>query len=83
MQVSLIGAPTDIGASTVGCRLGPGALRLAGISTAIEAFGHEVVDLGDLDGPANPETGPVDGYRHLDEVVEWNSMLRDAVYAEV
>ena len=27
MQVSLIGAPTDIGASTVGCRLGPGALR--------------------------------------------------------
>ena len=30
--VSLIGAPTDIGAGTTGSRMGPDALRVAGIA---------------------------------------------------
>ncbi len=77
--VSLIGAPTDIGASVIGARLGPGALRIAGIHAALEAFGHEVHDRGDLAGPDNPQLPPVGGYRHLPEVIEWNRTLRDAV----
>ena len=36
VDISLIGAPTDVGASVVGCRLGPGALRLAGIQQSLE-----------------------------------------------
>jgi arginase len=83
VDVSLIGAPTDVGASVVGCRLGPGALRLAGIQQALERFGATVHDLGDLSGPVNPMAPPVDGYRHLPEVVAWNHALHDAVYAEV
>ena len=35
-EVSLIGAPTDIGASTVGARLGPQALRVAGLTRALD-----------------------------------------------
>jgi len=53
--VSIIGAPTDIGAG----------------------------DRGNLDGPRNPWQPPVDGYRHLAEVVEWNRVAMDAVLAEL
>jgi arginase len=83
VDVSLIGAPTDVGASVVGCRLGPGALRLAGIREALERFGVDVADRGDVAGPDNPMAPPVDGYRHLPEVTAWNHALHDAVYAEV
>lgn len=82
-KVSLIGAPTDIGASTVGCRLGPGALRVAGIGPSLERFGAEVRDVGDLAGPDNPQSAPVDGYRHLPEVIAWNEVVRDAVAREL
>lgn len=82
-SVSLIGAPTDIGASVIGARLGPGALRVAGIQRALEAFGNDVRDIGDLAGPDNPEAPPVDGYRHLPEVIQWNQTLHDAVRAEI
>ena len=69
MQLSLIGAPTDVGASVTGCRLGPGALRVAGVGDALEALGQDVRQVGDVTGPPNPETPPVDGYRHLPEVI--------------
>ncbi|WP_342371644.1 arginase [Propioniciclava soli] len=83
MELSLIGAPTDIGAGVAGCRLGPGALRVAGIGRGLRGLGCDVVDTGDIDGPPNPMTPPVDGYRHLPEVIAWNVALRDAVAAEL
>ena len=69
--VSLIGAPTDIGAGDRGARMGPDALRIAGLAEALAARGLDVVDRGNLAGPRNPWQPPVDGYRHLDEVVAW------------
>lgn len=81
--VSLIGVPTDIGASVIGARLGPGALRVAGIQTALEAFDNEVHDCGDLTGPDNPARPPDNGYKHLPEVIEWNQTLHDAVRDEL
>jgi arginase len=81
--VSLIGAPTDIGASSIGGRMGPAALRVAGIAQAIARYGCNVRDCGDLGGPANPEAPPVDGYRHLAEVLAWNRSVHAAVLAEL
>ena len=81
--VSLIGVPTDIGAGHRGARMGPEALRIAGLGEALAARGVEVVDRGNLAGPANPWQPPVDGYRHLDEVVAWNRAVMDAVAAEL
>ncbi|OEZ00196.1 MULTISPECIES: arginase [Stenotrophomonas] len=81
--VSLIGVPTDIGAGHRGASMGPEALRIAGLVEALEARGVDVRDCGDLVGPRNPWTLPVEGYRHLDEVVEWNRLLMDATYAEL
>jgi arginase len=80
---SLIGVPTDIGASTRGASMGPEALRVAGIHQALADRGLEVRDCGNLNGPTNPWLAPVDGYRHLAEVVEWNRTLHEAVHAEL
>ena len=82
-KISLIGVPTDIGAGMRGASMGPEALRVANIIPTLEAHGLEVQDRGNLVGPANPWLPPVDGYRHLNEVVAWNQSLHDAVYAEL
>ena len=82
-QISLIGAPTDIGAGTRGASMGPEALRVAHIRTMLESQGVEVADLGDLAGPANPETAPLAGYRHLEQVLAWTQSVHDAVYTEL
>jgi arginase len=79
----LIGAPTDIGASLRGASMGPEALRVAQIGPILAAHGLEVIDRGNLAGPANPWLPPVDGYRHLGEVVEWNQIVHEAVLAEL
>ena len=81
--VSLIGAPTDVGAGHRGARLGPEALRIAGLGEALEKRGIDVIDRGNLDGPRNPWQKPVEGYRHLPEVVAWNHAVMDAVLAEL
>ena len=81
--VSLIGVPTDIGAGHRGARMGPDALRIAGLGEALAARGIDVIDTGNVQGPANPWTGPVEGYRHLDEVVAWNRAVMDATAAEL
>jgi arginase len=81
--LSLIGAPTDIGAGDRGAVMGPEALRVAGLAEALRQHGAEVLDRGNLAGPANPWLPPVDGYRHLDEVVAWNQSVHDAVLAEL
>ena len=81
--VSLVGVPTDIGAGHRGALLGPDALRIAGLAEALAARGIDVLDRGNVEGPRNPWKPPVDGYRHLDEVVAWNRAVMDAVGAEL
>jgi arginase len=82
-SVSLIGAPTDIGAGARGASMGPEALRVAGIYEAIAKFGLQVKDCGNLQGPSNPWLPAVDGFRHLNEVRQWNQILHDAMLAEL
>jgi arginase len=81
--VSLIGAPTDIGAGDRGASMGPEALRVAGIAEALVARGLDVSDRGNLFGPLNPWLPPSAGYRHLTQVAEWNREVMRAVGAEL
>ena len=81
--VTLIGAPTDIGAGARGASMGPEALRVAGIAEALQARGLDVADRGNLFGPLNPWLPPSAGYRHLTQVVEWNREVMRAVSAEL
>ena len=82
-QISVIGAPTDIGAGSRGASMGPEALRVANIVPVLQSHGLEVLDRGNLSGPANPWLPPTDGYRHLAEVVAWNKAVHEAVHREL
>ncbi|HEX5757281.1 MAG TPA: arginase [Arenimonas sp.] len=77
--VALIGAPTDIGAGHRGAAMGPEALRVAGLAEALRERGLSVVDRGNLGGPMNPWQPPQAGYRHLDQVADWNLAVMAAV----
>jgi arginase len=76
----LIGAPTDVGAAEIGACMGPEAMRVAGLTAALEARGLEVSDRGNLAGPPNPREAPRDGHCNLEAVSEWNRLVHAAVY---
>jgi arginase len=63
--------------------MGPEALRVAGLQKALQGRGLEVLDLGNLSGPANPWQPPSKGYRHLSQVETWNRSVHEAVLAEL
>jgi arginase len=81
--LALIGAPTDIGAGHRGAVMGPEGLRVAGLAEALREHGLEVIDTGNLAGPTNPWLPPTEGYRHLEEVVEWNRLVMEAVKTQL
>ncbi|MEI7037894.1 arginase [Fulvimonas yonginensis] len=81
--VSLIGAPTDIGAGHRGASMGPEALRVARLGERLGARGLQVIDRGNLQGPLNPWLPPENGYRHLSEVAVWNMAVHTAVRQEL
>ena len=83
IPVSLVGVPTDVGAGARGAGMGPQALRVAGLAEALTRQGVAVQDCGDVSGPPNPWQPPVNGYRHFAEVVAWNRLAHDALYAEL
>jgi len=80
---SLIGAPTDVGASDRGASMGPEALRVAGIHAALSRHDLDVVDCGNVSGPPNPGLVKANGYRNLAQVAAWNHEIHDAVYREL
>jgi len=82
-KASLIGAPTDVGAGDRGASMGPEALRVAGLVSALAARGLDVRDCGNLSGPPNPGRAAIGGYRHLAEVAAWNREVYGAVRREL
>ena len=80
-SVTLIGAPTDVGASVLGASMGPDALRIAGIARALRALEPDVQDMGNLSGPGNPQAAPSGGFRHLAEVTAWSQAVFSAALA--
>lgn len=79
--ITLIDVPSDIGASVLGSAMGPQALRVAGLSQALQTLGCHVLSAPAVSGPDNPGLAPVNGYRHLAEVLAWNQGVYQAVQA--
>lgn len=73
-MISIIGAPFDLCGKRLGSRLGPAAVRLAGLREALEDLGLRVQDRGDVPAPS-PCTTP-DGLRNFAALVECVGYLR-------
>ncbi|MGE8589185.1 MAG: arginase [Alcaligenes sp.] len=85
-RVTLIGVPTDVGATRLGASLGPDALRVAQLGPALKRFGVDVRDMGNLAGPPNPQGArdpQAQGLRNLAECIIWNQAAHDAVHAQL
>jgi len=61
-RIRIIGAPLDLGSGRRGVDMGPSALRVAGLERHLEALGHDVEDIGDVD-VGIPETEEVGDLR--------------------
>jgi len=81
---TLLGIPLDLGSHTPGARMGPAALRIAGLAPLLQQLGCTVEDAGDLapPHPENPGLAPEDaaGCLHLEEVTAWTRLIHDHAY---
>lgn len=78
--IEVIGVPVDLGAGRRGVDMGPSAIRVADLETRLEALGHQVEDVGDLDVMI-PETQPVgeDKLRYKEPILAMCDQLRETV----
>ncbi len=80
-QCILIGAPVQEGASQRGSRMGPDALRTAGLVEELANLGHSVEDRGDV--MPKIRTLPKhhnSAIHHLNEVAAWTAELSETAY---
>lgn len=71
MNVTIIGAPMDLGAGRRGVDMGPSAIRHAGLHEMLRRIGHEVTDVGDIDTPVVESIVVREqSLRFIDEILE-------------
>ncbi|MDT3382157.1 arginase [Labrys neptuniae] len=77
----LLGVPLQEGTGRLGCDMGPGGFRAAGLAGALQELGHSVEDRGNLaPAPQRPLGHPNQAIKHLPEVVAWTEALAEASY---
>lgn len=80
-SISLVGVPVDCGSRRAGCLMGPDALRVAGLQTALEDLGHQVADLGTV-RPAEVAAScfhPNPSLYQLDACASWVRAIQEGV----
>ncbi len=79
-QITILGAPLDLGASRRGVDMGPSALRLACLNTKLESLGYQVEDLGNVP-VAQQESTPTGraNAKYLPEIAQTCASLAAAV----
>ena len=55
-EITILGAPLDLGAGRRGVDMGPSALRLASLNSKLESLGYRVEDLGNVSAPQQEST---------------------------
>lgn len=76
MQLAIMGAPVDFGASRRGVDMGCSAIRYAGLQAGLQRLGHDVVDLGNVQVTLPEQGDPGDArLNHLTEIVAANTTL--------
>ena len=71
MNVKIIGAPMDLGASRRGTDMGPSAMRVARLGPRLERLGHTVEDLGNIYSPTvETKTAKNTSLMYADEIIK-------------
>ncbi|PPJ45340.1 arginase [Rhizobium sp. KAs_5_22] len=78
--VTLIGVPLEEGSGRGGCAMGPAALRIAGIGSALGELGYRVTDAGDLRPTPATELGEHAHARNLPVVAAFTRAIEDRAY---
>ena len=73
-KISIIGVPSDLGANTAGCRLGPDALRISGVHRMLHQLGYDTTDLGNIKVPER-HYGQNGTSNYLNEITTINKAL--------
>lgn len=82
MRWTICDAPVEAGAGRPGCRLGPAALRQAGLLTRLRQVGIDLTDLGGVKPrAARPLIHGNLALKALPEIVAWVEALSDAAFA--
>lgn len=84
LTMSIIGVPLDHGQSRRGVNMGPSAIRYAGAVDRLEAIGHEVTDVGDIQVDlAKKAEMNTSKLKNVDEIIKANTSLAEKVEAVV
>lgn len=75
--MELIGVPFDLCGHTLGSRLGPSAVRLAGLTQSLISLGEQVHDQPDIQVDLNPGTSC--GLKHFSNAIQAYERLFDRV----
>ncbi|SSC73040.1 unnamed protein product [Ciceribacter sp. T2.26MG-112.2] len=78
--VTLIGVPLEEGSGRGGCAMGPAALRIAGIGSALGELGYRVTDAGDLRPAPATDLGEHPRAHHLPVVGAFTRAIEDRTY---
>jgi arginase len=78
--VTLIGVPLEEGSGRGGCAMGPAALRIAGIGSALGELGYRVFDAGDLRPSPATELGEHTQAHNLPVVAAFTRAIEDRTY---
>ena len=78
--VTLIGVPLEEGSGRGGCAMGPAALRIAGIGSALGDLGYRVDDAGDLRPAPATDLGEHPKAHELPVVGAFTRAIEDSTY---
>ena len=76
--IDIIGVPLDLGVTELGLKLGPDALREAGLVEVARDLGFDVSDRGDIPLPASAANQDDNGY-HADLIATYCTAVAEAV----
>jgi arginase len=82
-KCTMLGAPVGIGASQVGCQLGPDTLRVAGLTDMLTDLGYQVDDHGNLEISEIAEMHHSFNAKNLEFSVAWTRDIQDASYRAI
>lgn len=74
-KISVLGVASDLGANMAGSRLGPQAIRIAGIHRKLKSLGYNTADLGDINASLR-EHGKDGSNNYLGEIEEITQLLK-------